>query len=67
MNGTQNPGLPLPRCCAHLVTWHDGPPTAATPAVATRPARTAGTPAPESTTAAEYDECLLPGGRVVRT
>ncbi|MFF1304583.1 hypothetical protein [Streptomyces sp. NPDC058307] len=27
MNGTQTPGLQLPRCCAHLVSWDDRPRT----------------------------------------
>ncbi|MGW2722346.1 hypothetical protein [Streptomyces sp. NPDC001492] len=27
MNGTQTPGLQLPRCCAHLVSWDDQPRT----------------------------------------
>ncbi|MGY1498470.1 hypothetical protein ACW4TU_18030 [Streptomyces sp. QTS52] len=27
MNGTQTPGLRLPGCCAHLVSWDDRPRT----------------------------------------
>ncbi|MER6563775.1 hypothetical protein ABT300_39875 [Streptomyces sp. NPDC001027] len=67
MNGTQTPGLPLPRCCAHLITWRDGPPTARTPALAAHPARTAAAPAPKPATAAEAHQRLLPGSRVVCT
>jgi len=67
MNGPQTPGLPLPRCCAHLITWRDGPPAARTPAVAAHPGRTAVT-APETATAAgPHHARLLPGSRVVCT
>ncbi|MDX3800436.1 hypothetical protein [Streptomyces sp. AK04-3B] len=67
MNAPQNPGLPLPRCCAHLVTWRDGPPTARTPAVAARPGRTAETQAPEPAATAGSPVRRLSGSRVVCT
>ncbi|MEH0449306.1 MULTISPECIES: hypothetical protein [unclassified Streptomyces] len=67
MNASQTPGVPLPRCCAHLVTWRDGPPTARTPAVAGRPGSTAETPAPESAATAGSPVRRLSGSRVVCT
>jgi hypothetical protein len=67
MNTTEPPGLMLPRCCAHLMAWRDGPLTARTPAVATRAGLPAETPAPESATAFGPGLLRLSESRVVRT
>lgn len=67
MNTTEVPGLTLPRCCAHLVSWHDGPLTARTPDFATRAGLPAEAPAPESVTAFEPNVLRLSVSRVVRT
>ncbi|WP_316771242.1 hypothetical protein [Streptomyces sasae] len=67
MNTTETPGLMLPRCCAHLMTWHEGPLTARTPAVATGAGLRAETLAPESATAFDLGVLRLSESRVVRT
>ncbi|MFE4962486.1 hypothetical protein [Streptomyces sp. NPDC056660] len=67
MNTTEVPGLMLPRCCAHLMSWQDGPPAARTPAVATRAGLPAETPVPVSATALAPSVLRLSDSRVVRT
>lgn len=67
MTTTEAPGLTLPRCCAHLMTWDDGPSRPST--ALTRTAVPAGLPAgpraPESTVADEPSSARLPAPRAV--
>ncbi|MEU2915054.1 hypothetical protein ACFYM3_39140 [Streptomyces massasporeus] len=64
MTTTEAPGLTLPRCCAHLMSWDDGPSTALT-----RAALPAGLPAgpraPQSMAAHEPSSARLPAPRAV--
>ncbi|MCX5124655.1 hypothetical protein OG898_15290 [Streptomyces sp. NBC_00193] len=53
MNTTEVSGLTAPLCCAHLISWHDGPRTARTAAFATRAGLPAEASTPKSATAVE--------------
>jgi hypothetical protein len=64
MTTTEAPGLTLPRCCAHLMTWDDGPSMALTRA-AVPAGPPAGPRAPESMAADEPSSVRLPGPRAV--
>ncbi|MEU7327935.1 hypothetical protein [Streptomyces parvus] len=66
MDTTEACGLMLPRCCAHLMTWGDGPPTARTPAAAVPAGLSARAgAAAEYGTAAESSVLRLPASRAV--
>ncbi|MGW2722347.1 hypothetical protein [Streptomyces sp. NPDC001492] len=67
MNTTQTPGLMLPRCCAHLMTWHEDPLTARTPAPTTGTGLRAETPAREPATAFVHGVLRLSESQAVRT
>ncbi|MEW2810790.1 hypothetical protein AB0929_27375 [Streptomyces massasporeus] len=64
MTTTEAPGLTLPRCCAHLMSWDDGPSRALTGA-AVPAGLPAGLRAPESMAADEPSSARLPAPRAV--
>ncbi|MFF7735334.1 hypothetical protein [Streptomyces sp. NPDC007984] len=65
MDPTEACGLMLPRCCAHLMTRGDGPPTARTPAVTAPAGLSARAGAAEYGSAAEPFVLRLPASRAV--
>ncbi|MET9686093.1 hypothetical protein [Streptomyces coeruleorubidus] len=65
MNTTEASGLMLPRCCAHLMSWDDGPLTARTPAAAVPAGPSTDARDPEYGTAAEPTELRLCAPRAV--
>ncbi|MFF8874512.1 hypothetical protein [Streptomyces massasporeus] len=67
MTTTQAPGLTLPRCCAHLMSWDDGPssPSKALTRAAVPAGLPAGPRAPESMAADEPSSARPPALRAV--
>lgn len=67
MHTAEASGLILPRCCAHLISWDDGPFTARTHAVAVPAGRSAKAQSSESATAAGPSVLQSPAIRAVGT
>lgn len=65
MDTTEACGLMLPRCCAHLMSWGDGPLTARTSAVTVSAGLSAQAGAAGYGTAAEPTVLRLPASRAV--
>jgi hypothetical protein len=66
MNTAEFPNQAHPQCCAHLITWHDGPLTSRTSAFATREGLRAESSASECGTALETNTPRFSESRVVR-